>query len=84
MWRNYYKMDKRLIKSFVLNQDISHSRKGDVIELRKYQAMVPLTQEELYFENPKNNHTFTFGFLITVAQPHSCFKNLKEKCNYFI
>ena len=76
-------VDKKLIKSFVLLEDINPSKKGDVITLRRYQAMIPISDMELFFENGINGHTFSKQWLVdnmwNKVKPHEFFSNLKEK-----
>ena len=76
-------VDRKLIKSFVLMEDIEPSKKGDVVTLRRYQAMIPITDMELYFENESNRHTFSKGWLVnnlwSKVKPHELFKSLEEK-----
>ena len=80
------KVDEKLIKSFILLEDIPPSQKGDVISLRKYQGMVPVTDDDLYFDEEKNNHTFTKKFLLKnlgeKTEINEVFFDLKEKFNY--
>ena len=79
-------IDNKLIKSFALLEDIGPSKKGDIVTLRRYQAMIPLTDNELYFENGCNGHTFSKGWLVnnlwSKVKPHEFFKDLKEKFEY--
>lgn len=76
-------IDKKLIKSFVLMEDIEPSKKGDVVTLRRYQAMIPINDMELCFENGCNGHNFSKEWLVnnlwSKVKPHEFFKSLEEK-----
>lgn len=76
-------VNNKLIKSFVLLEDEGPSKKGEVITMRRYQAMIPLSDMELYFENESNGHTFSKRWLVdnmwSKVKPHEFFSDLNEK-----
>lgn len=76
-------IETKLIKSFILMVDVGESKKGDIVTMRNNQAMVPLTDMELYFENKENTHTFSKKWLVdnmwSKVKPHEMFKSLEEK-----
>jgi hypothetical protein len=81
-------IDNKLIKSFVLIEDVGKSKKGDVVTLRRRQAMIPIDEMELYFENESNGHTFSKRWLVDnmwhKAKPHEMFSGLHEKFEHII
>lgn len=78
-------MDK-LIKSFVVLKSENGLEKGEKIVLRKYQAEVPLNQEELCFESENGKRSYTFKFLKSEignsVKVHECFASIHEKFDY--
>ena len=79
-------MEDKLIKSFIVIKRFHNLEIGEIIQLRKHQAMVPLEQDELYFECLKNEHNFSFKFLKSNlgknTEIHECFSSLKEKFDH--
>lgn len=76
-------IETKLIKSFILLEDVEPSKKGDIVTMRNRQAMIPISEMELYFENKGNRHTFSKKWLLDnlwhKAKPHEMFKSLEEK-----
>ncbi len=79
--------DPRFIKSFIVIKDVLSTKVGDIITIRKNQSQVPMSFRDLYFENEKNNHTFSFDWLLDNINEHVMvhekFDTLKQKVKYF-
>lgn len=78
-------MDK-LIKSFVAIKSGNGLEKGEIILLKRSQAIVPLNQDELCFESDKSRMTFTFKALKhempDMVKVHEYFKSIEEKFDH--
>jgi len=76
----------KLIKSFIVKKQNSIFKLGDIITLRKYQGLIPLKHEELYFESKLNGKNFTLNDLLSCLKKnldvHEKFKCLDEKFDY--
>jgi len=75
----------KLIKSFIVIKNYENLKEGDILTLRRFQAQIPLTHEELYFESGSNN--FSLGFIIKnlnekVVKAHEHFNSVKEKFDH--
>lgn len=77
--------ETKLVKSFILIEDVLPSRKGDIITIKRSQALIGLSIRELYFQNEENNQNLSFGWIIDNMhkfKPKSYFKNLEEKFSH--
>lgn len=73
----------KLVKSYTVTSRIPNSKIGDVLILKKHQAMIGVSDQELLYESEKTGSTFTKKTLIheynNKVKIKEFFKNLNEK-----
>ena len=82
-------MDKyKLVKSYTVTSIIQNSKKGDVLVLKKSQALIGISDQDLLYESEQTGSTFTKKTLIydhnTKIKIKECFANLSEKFEHIL
>lgn len=76
-------VNEKLLKAFVLLQDVENSNKGDKFFLKRRQATIPLINENIFFENMRNGHKLSLRWFIenkwSKAKPSEFFLNIEQK-----
>ena len=77
-------MDKyKLVKSFLVTSSIPNSKRGDILILKKHQALVGLSDQDLLYESEKTGSTFSKKTLLfeynTKFKIKDFFTNIHEK-----
>jgi hypothetical protein len=77
----------KLIKSFIVTKKYENLKEGDIITMRRFQAQIPLIQDELYFESGSNSFSFSFlnnNLSQKHVKVHEYFKNMEEKFDHLL
>lgn len=76
-------INEKLLKAFVLLEDVEHSGKGDCFLMKRRQATIPLVYEKIFFENQKNGHLLSLKWFVenkwSKAKPSEFFLNIEAK-----
>ena len=76
----------KLIKSFLVTSRIPNLKIGDVLIIKKHQAMIGLSDQELLYESVQTGSTFKKKTLLydynTKVKIKESFANISEKFEY--